>query len=52
MTAAAASSTQTVAVKTHDVAITELTVPKTARVGQSRRLSVDVANTRYAETVR
>ena len=46
-----ASTTQTVAVRTHDVSITKLSAPKSAHVGQSRQLSVEVANRRYAETV-
>lgn len=46
-----ASTTQTVTVKTHDVSITRMSVPKTARVGQTRQLSVAVASGRYAETV-
>jgi PKD repeat protein len=46
-----ASATRNVAVKTHDVAITKLAVPNTARVGQSREITVGVQNTRYAETV-
>lgn len=46
-----AATTHNVPVKTHDVAITKLTVPQSARVGQSRQLSVGVTNTRYAETV-
>ena len=46
-----ATTTQTITVKTHDVSIAKLSVPKSARVGQSRQISVGVANTRYAETV-
>jgi PKD repeat protein len=46
-----ASATQNVAVKTHDVAITKLSAPKTGHVGQSREITVGVQNTRYAETV-
>lgn len=46
-----ASTTREVQVKTHDVAITKLTVPQAARVGQSRQLSVGLTNIRYAETV-
>lgn len=46
-----ASTTREVNVKTHDVAITKLTVPESARVGKSRQLTVEVANKRYAETV-
>ncbi len=47
-----ASTTQRIAVKTHDVSIATMSVPATARVGQTRELSVGVANTRYAEVVR
>lgn len=46
-----ASTGHDIAVRTHDVAITKLSVPKSARVGQTARLSVGVSNTRYAETV-
>ena len=46
-----AATTQTVSVKTHDVAITKLTVPQAARVGQTRQLTVGVTNARYDETV-
>jgi PKD repeat protein len=46
-----ATTSATVSVKTHDVAIARLSVPKSARVGQVRQLGVDVANTRYTETV-
>ena len=47
----AATATRTVRVRTHDVAISRLSVPQTARVGQTRQLSVSVLNTRYAEHV-
>ena len=46
-----ASASQVVQVRTHDVAITKLTVPKTARSGVTREISVAVRNTRYPETV-
>lgn len=46
-----ASTTQPISVKTHDVSIARMSVPNSARVGQSRQLSVDIANTRYGETV-
>ena len=46
-----ASGTQVVQVRTHDVAITKLTVPQSARVGQSRTITVSVANAHYAENV-
>ncbi|PYQ00004.1 MAG: hypothetical protein DMF82_23245, partial [Acidobacteria bacterium] len=45
------SATQTVHVKTHDVAITKFTAPNAASAGQTRQLSVAVNNSRYAETV-
>jgi hypothetical protein len=37
-------------VNTHDVAITKFTKPSTAREGQSKPITVDVANTRYLES--
>jgi PKD repeat protein len=46
-----ASATRAISVKTHDVSIARMSVPNSARVGQSRQLSVEVANSRYAETV-
>jgi PKD repeat protein len=46
-----ATATHAVQVKTHDVAITKLTVPTAARVGQTRQLTVGISNTRYAENV-
>jgi hypothetical protein len=46
-----ASNTQTVAVRTHDVAITKFTVPQSAAVNQSRTITVGLRNTRYPETV-
>ena len=46
-----ASSTQTIHVMTHDVAIGSFSVPATARVGKSVSLTVGVSNTRYPETV-
>jgi PKD repeat protein len=45
-----ASTSQVVQVRTHDVAIVGLGVPKSARVGQAVVVNVDVANKRYAET--
>ena len=38
-------------VKTHDVAITALSVPSKGQVGHTKQLSVAVNNSRYAETV-
>jgi hypothetical protein len=46
-----ASATQTIHVRTHDVTIAKLTVPQTARVGQTRQLTVGLTDTRYPETV-
>jgi hypothetical protein len=46
-----ATTTQVVSVRTHDVAITGFGAPATARVGVTKQLTVDVANTRYAENV-
>ncbi len=47
-----ASTTRTVTVRTHDVAITNFRVPQTAHLGQTRQLTVSVSNTRYPERVR
>ena len=46
-----ASSSVTLHVRTHDVAIARVSVPQTARLGQSKTITVGLANTRYAETV-
>ena len=46
-----ASTTQTVPVRTHDVAITGFGVPAKARAGQAKQLSVAINNSRYAESV-
>lgn len=46
------SATQVVHVRTHDVGISKLIVPQSARVGQTRAISVGVSNSRYPETVR
>jgi PKD repeat protein len=46
-----ASVTRTVTVRTHDVGITTLGVPKTARLGQSKSITVGVANASYSERV-
>jgi len=45
------SAIRTVPVRTHDVAITKLSVPQAARAGQTRRIVVGVNNNRYPETV-
>ena len=46
-----ASASQTVHVRTHDVAIVRFSAPESASVGQTRQISVDIRNTRYPETV-
>lgn len=46
-----ASATQSVAVKTHDVAITQFKLPSSGRVGRTKTITVEVNNSRYAETV-
>jgi hypothetical protein len=46
-----ASTSQVVQVRTHDVAIVKIGVPKKAHVGQTIAVNVDVRNTRYPETV-
>ncbi|WP_370967392.1 PKD domain-containing protein [Amycolatopsis sp. cg9] len=45
-----ATRTTQVTVTTHDVGIAKFTVPAAARAGESKPISVDVSNTRYAET--
>jgi len=47
-----ASTQQTIHVSTHDVGITQLTVPSAARAGQTKSISATVRNSRYSETVR
>jgi PKD domain len=46
-----ASTQQVVHVRTHDVSIAKVTVPQTARVGQSKAISVGLTNGRYPENV-
>jgi len=46
-----ASISQVAQVRTHDVAIVQLSVPNTAHVGQTIGIDVLVRNTRYPETV-
>jgi len=46
-----ASITQTVQVRTHDVAITKVTAPQSARSGQTKAITVAIRNTHYPETV-
>jgi hypothetical protein len=40
-----------VPVRTHDVAITKFTVPKSAHAGQTREITVGIRNQRYPDTV-
>jgi len=47
-----ASSSKTVDVKTHDVAISSMSVPAQARAGKTTQIAVGVNNSRYSETVR
>lgn len=46
-----ASDSQVIHVKTHDIAITRLVVPQSARVGQTRQIVVGLLNHMYPETV-
>jgi PKD repeat protein len=46
-----AMATQTVHVRTHDVAITRFATPNAASSGQTRRIVVSLNSRRYAETV-
>ena len=39
-------------VRTHDVAVVKFEAPQSARVGQTRQISVYLRNTRYPENVR
>jgi len=45
------TSVKTIPVRTHDVAITRLVVPKSAKAGQTRQISVEVKNKQYEESV-
>jgi hypothetical protein len=45
------SSTQTVKVETHDLTVSNVAAPATAKVGETGRVEVSVSNTRYAEDV-
>jgi len=47
-----ASITQTVQVRTHDVAIAKITTPNSANVGQTKTITVTLRNIAYPETVR
>jgi len=44
-----ATKTGSVTVETHDVGITKFSVPTSARAGQSKPITVQLANTRYPE---
>jgi hypothetical protein len=46
-----ASTTQVLQVRTHDVAISKLSVPNSASSGQTRSITVGIANRRYPESV-
>lgn len=46
-----ASTAQTVQVRTHDVAITKFSAPKSASAGQTRAITVGINSRRYPETV-
>jgi hypothetical protein len=46
-----ASTSRTVSVRTHDVAITQFSVPQAAKAGQTRTIVVRVSNKRYPEHV-
>jgi PKD repeat protein len=43
--------TQTVHIRTHDVAIAKLTVPRSAGAGQTREITVGIRNYRYPDVV-
>jgi hypothetical protein len=45
------TTSQVVQVKTHDIAIKQLSAPRSARIGQTRRITVAVSNRRYPESV-
>jgi PKD repeat protein len=46
-----ASTSQVLHVRTHDVAITQFSVPNTARAGQTKSITVGVSSRRYPELV-
>ena len=46
-----ASTEQSIPVRTHDIAITKLSVPQSANAGQTRQLTVGLSNKRYDERV-
>ena len=46
------SATQTIAIRTHDVAVTKFQVPSSASAGQTRQIVVGLRNSNQPETVR
>jgi PKD domain-containing protein len=46
-----ASTSQVVQVRTHDVGITKVSAPQSARSGQTKAITVAIRNTHYPETV-
>ena len=47
-----ASTSQVVQVRTHDVAITKVSAPNSASVGQTRTITININSKRYSENVR
>ena len=47
-----ASTSRVVQVKTHDVAITKITAPQSAKSGQTQKINIAIKNRRYSEDVR
>jgi hypothetical protein len=47
-----ATASAIVHVRTHDVAIVKLSVPQTAKAGQTRSITVGISNRRYTESLR
>jgi len=45
------SASRTISVRTHEIAITSVAVPQSARAGQTRQIVVYVRNSRYTENV-
>src|SRR5262249_33975377 len=45
------TASQTIHVRTHDVAVSGFKVPQSASVGQTKPITVSIKNTRYPETV-
>jgi hypothetical protein len=46
-----ATAQQVIHVRTHDVSISKFAVPQTAKVGQTRPITVSISNSRYSDTV-